>query len=111
MTDSKIKETKKNNKTKLSLHSFPFKPKEGKASLPSHNKKVNRVEPLQIKVFQWNTRSLNTDLKLHFAKGVQCHIYCLQEIWKHDYNLDSLGTILAIKKRGKQTGVGTETVC
>ncbi len=61
-------------------------------------------------ILQWNGRSLQSNPKVAFLKGINWELCCLQEIWQHEDQLQNLGNVLATRIRTTKRGGGSSTI-
>ncbi len=65
---------------------------------------------IPIRILQWNARSINSQIKVDFIKGLNSDLLCLQEIWQQVDNIKTLGKVLETVVRTESRGGGTATL-
>src|ERR1700730_9153366 len=66
--------------------------------------------PFHLKVTQWNARSVNSEDKIKYIKGLQSDIVAVQEIWQKGNNIKNNFQTIDLVERPIGRGGGTALI-
>ena len=84
---------------------------EENAIINSKERNKNEENTINIRLAQWNPRSLNTREKIDYIIGIDADIFALQEVWQRDTEVENLPfEIISKTTRLLERGGGTATL-